>query len=92
LADSGNGGSVLVGLGTATTAKALTAAGITEGTASDGILVGDTVAVSSETKTVDVTGTAAAQTWTQGNGTVSGTAAAQVWTGSITVNKAGNAQ
>lgn len=58
----------------------VTGVSLEEGTSTDGVLVGDTVAVSSETKTVDVTGTAAAQTWTQDNGIVTGTAAAQAWT------------
>lgn len=58
----------------------VTGVSLEEGTSTDGVLVGDTVAISSETKTVDVTGTAAAQTWTQDSGVVTGTAAAQTWT------------
>ena len=71
LASNGTGASVMTGLGTATTAKALTSATLAAGTASNGILVGDTVTISSEDKTVSVSGTAAAQTWTQKSGTTS---------------------
>ena len=68
LASNGTGASVMTGLGTATTAKALTSASLAEGTSTDGILVGDTVAVTSETKTGTISGTAAAQAWTQKSG------------------------
>ena len=75
----------ITALGTPTTANALTGVKVTtqptltvnlaEGTSTDGVLAGDTVAVSSEEKSVslNVSGTAAAQTWTQKSGTVSGT-------------------
>lgn len=75
----------ITALGTPTTATVLTgvkvstqptlSVSLAEGSSSDGILVGDTVAVTSETKdiSVNISGTAAAQTWTQKSGTVSGT-------------------
>ena len=77
LASNGSGSSVMTGLGTASTAKALTSADLVSATGtSDGILVGDTVGISSEDKTVSVSGTATAQTWTQKTGTISGTTGA----------------
>lgn len=97
LASTGSGASVMTGLGTASTAKALTSASFAEGTSTDGTLVGDTVEISTETKTGTISGTAAAQTWTQDTGTISGTAAAQTWTqktGSVatTASNTGNVQ
>lgn len=85
LTSSGNGASVLTGLGTAVTASAATSglatATLAAGTSSD-LYVGDDVTVGSEDKTVSVSGTAAAQKWTQTKGDVTGTAAAQKFTGS----------
>lgn len=97
LASNGGGASVMTGLGTATTAKALTSASLAEGTSTDGVLVGDTVGISTETKTGTISGTAAAQKWTQETGTISGTAAAQTWTqktGTVTTtaSNTGNAK
>lgn len=69
----------MTGLGTATTAKALTsvdaikAVSLAEGTSTDGILVGDTVGISSEIKTVNVSGSV----------TVTGTNAASTVTGTV---------
>ena len=80
LASNGAGSSVMTGLGTATTAKALTSASLAAGTSSDGIHTGDDVTVETQTLSGTISGTAAAQTWTQNTGTVSGTAAAQTWT------------
>ena len=80
LSSSGAGSSVMTGLGTATTAKALTSASLAAGTSSDGIHTGDDVTVETQTLTGSISGTAAAQTWTQNTGTISGTAAAQKWT------------
>lgn len=74
----------ITGLGTPTTATVLTgvkvstqptlSVSLAEGTSTDGVLVGDTVAVTSESKdvSVTVTGTAAAQTWSQKSGSASG--------------------
>lgn len=73
---TGGGASVLTGLGTATTAKALTSASLAPGTSSDGIHTGDDVTVETQTLSGSISGTAAAQTWTQNVGTISGTAAA----------------
>ena len=73
-------GSVLVGLGTATTATALTSATLAAGTDTD-VHTGDAVTVTNDkTLTGTISGTAAAQKWTQDTGTISGTAAAQTWT------------
>ena len=80
LSANGAGSSVMTGLGTASTGKALTSASLAEGTATDGVAVGDTVSISSESKTVNISGTAEGQKWSQASGTISGTAAAQVWT------------
>lgn len=80
LASSGTGSSVMTGLGTATTAKALTSASLATGTSSDGIHTGDDVTVDTQTLSGTISGTAAAQTWTQNTGSISGTAAAQKWT------------
>ena len=80
LASTGTGSSVMTGLGTATTAKALTSASLAAGTSSDGIHTGDDVTVETQTLSGTITGTAAAQVWTQNTGSISGTAAAQVWT------------
>lgn len=76
----------ITALGTPTTATVLTGVKVTtqptvtvaleEGTSTDGVYSGDLVAITSENKSVSVSGTAAAQTWTQGSGTISGTAAA----------------
>lgn len=76
LASTGSGSSVMTGLGTATTAKALTSATLAAGTSTDGVHTGDDVTVETQT----LSGTAAAQTWTQNTGSISGTAAAQTWT------------
>lgn len=76
LAATGTGASVLTGLGTATTAKALTSASLAAGTSTDGIHTGDDVTIETQT----LSGTAAAQVWTQNTGSISGTAAAQKWT------------
>lgn len=75
----------ITALGTPTTATVLTgvkvstqptlSVSLAEGTSAD-TLVGDTVAISSEDKTVSITGTAAGQVWSQ----ATGTAAGQVWT------------
>lgn len=85
LTSSGDGASVLTGLGTAVTGTAATSglatATLAAGTSSD-VHVGDDVTVGSEDKTVSVSGTAAAQKWTQTKGDVTGTAAAQKFTGS----------
>ena len=78
LNSTGTGASVLTGLGIAATAKALTRAYLADGTASD-YHTGDVVTIGNENKTVNITGTAAAQEWTQASGTISGTAAAQKW-------------
>lgn len=80
LSSTGTGSSVLTGLGTATTASALTAASLAAGTSSDGIHTGDDVTISTQILDGTISGTAAAQVWTQNAGTISGTAAAQVWT------------
>lgn len=80
LASSGKGSSVMTGLGTATTAKALTSASLAAGTSDDGIHTGDDVTVETQTLSGTISGTAAAQTWTQNTGSISGTAAAQKWT------------
>lgn len=81
LANNGSGSSVMTGLGTADTASALTSASLVAGTSSDGgIHTGDDVTVETQTLSGTISGTAAAQTWTQNTGTISGTAAAQAWT------------
>ena len=80
LSSSGKGSSVMTGLGTATTASALTSASLAAGTSSDGIHTGDDVTVETQTLSGTISGTAAAQTWTQNTGSISGTAAAQTWT------------
>lgn len=80
LSSSGTGSSVMTGLGTATTAKALTSASLAAGSSSDGIHTGDDVTIETQTLSGTISGTAAAQTWTQNTGTISGTAAAQKWT------------
>ena len=76
LAANGGGATVMTGLGTPTTAKALVGVDLAAGSAVDGIAVGDTVTIGTENKTVNITGTAAAQVWTQKSGTVSGTTSA----------------
>ena len=87
LSSSGTGSSVMTGLGTASTAKALTSASLAAGTSSDGVHTGDDVTIETQTLSGTISGTAAAQTWTQNTGTISGTAAAQKWTaGTITVS------
>lgn len=80
LSSSGKGSSVMTGLGTATTAAALTSASLATGTSSDGIHTGDDVTIETQTLSGTISGTAAAQTWTQNTGSISGTAAAQTWT------------
>ena len=80
LASTGAGSSVMTGLGTATTAKALTSASLAAGTSSDGVHTGDDVTIETQTLSGTITGTAAAQVWTQNTGSISGTAAAQAWT------------
>ena len=80
LASTGAGSVVMTGLGTATTASALTSATLATGTSTDGIHTGDDVTVETQTLTGTISGTAAAQTWTQNTGSISGTAAAQKWT------------
>ena len=86
LSSSGTGSAVMTGLGTATTASALTSASLAAGTSSDGIHTGDDVTVDTQTLSGTISGTAAAQTWTQNTGSISGTAAAQTWTqGTTTV-------
>lgn len=81
LASTGTGSSVLTGLGTPTKKDALTSATLAEGTSAD-TYSGDTVAISSKEVTVSITGTAAAQKWTQKTGVIAAgaTAAAQKWT------------
>lgn len=79
LATTGTGASVLTGLGTATTADALTSASLAAGTSSD-VHTGDDVTIETQTLSGTISGTAAAQTWTQNTGSISGTAAAQKWT------------
>lgn len=81
LSETGTGATVMTGLGTAKTATALTSVSLAEGTSTDGIFTGDDVSVGSENKTVNVTGTAEGQVWTQSTGTISGTAEAQEFTG-----------
>ena len=76
LGSNGSGSSVLTGLGTASTASALKGATLVAGTSTDGFFTGDDVTISTQ----DLSGTAAAQVWTQNTGSISGTAAAQVWT------------
>jgi hypothetical protein len=80
LSSSGKGSSVMTGLGTATTASALTSASLAAGTSSDGVHTGDDVTIETQTLSGTISGTAAAQTWTQNTGSISGTAAAQKWT------------
>jgi hypothetical protein len=70
----------MTGLGTATTASALTSASLAAGTSSDGVHTGDDVTIETQTLSGTISGTAAAQTWTQNTGSISGTAAAQKWT------------
>ena len=69
LSSSGKGSSVMTGLGTATTASALTSASLAAGTSSDGVHTGDDVTVETQTLSGTISGTAAAQTWTQKSGT-----------------------
>ena len=70
----------MTGLGTAVTDSALTTASLVAGTSTDGgIHTGDDVTVEDKTSTGTISGTAAAQVWSQTTGTISGTAAAQVW-------------
>ena len=90
LASTGTGASVMTGLGTASTAKALTGvtaiktATLAEGTSTDGVLVGDTVSISSEDKTVSITGSATVTgTNAASNVTVTGTNAASTVTGTV---------
>jgi hypothetical protein len=90
LASTGTGASVMTGLGTASTAKALTGvtaiktATLAEGTSTDGVLVGDTVTISSEDKTVSITGSATVTgTNAASNVTVTGTNAASTVTGTV---------
>lgn len=80
LSSTGAGSSVMTGLGTATTASALTSASLAAGTSTDGIHTGDDVTIETQTLSGSISGTAAAQTWTQNTGSISGTAAAQKWT------------
>ena len=68
LSSSGKGSSVMTGLGTATTASALTSASLAAGTSTDGIHTGDDVTVETQTLSGTISGTAAAQTWTQKSG------------------------
>ena len=84
LASTGTGSSVMTGLGTATTAPALISASLAPGSVDDGIHTGDDVTVETQTLSGTISGTAAAQTWTQNTGSISGTAAAQTWTQSGT--------
>ena len=87
LASNGAGSAVMTGLGTAVTAKALTSASLAAGTSTDGIHTGDDVTITTQTLSGTISGTAAAQTWTQNTGSISGTAAAQKWTqGETTVS------
>lgn len=86
LASNGGGSSVMTGLGTATTAIAITSASLATGTSTDGIYTGDDVTVETQTLSGTISGTAAAQTWTQNTGSISGTAAAQEWSGSVSVS------
>lgn len=89
LASTGAGSAVMTGLGTANTGSALTSASLASAASSDtgAIHTGDNVTISSEEKTVDITGTAAAQTWTQGTSSVviKGTNAASAVSGNATV-------
>ena len=57
-----------------------TSASLVAGTSSNGFHTGDDVTVDTETISGTISGTAAAQIWTQNTGTISGTAAAQKWT------------
>ena len=82
VSSTGTGASILTGLGTPTTSSALISASLAAGTSSDGIHTGDDVTIGTQKLTGDVTGTAAAQTWTSNAVTHDLTAAAQVWTGS----------
>lgn len=77
LSTSGTGGTVITGLGTAVTGSALTSVSLASGlnTDTNSIKTGKEVSVGSETATGTISGTAAAQTWTQ----KTGTAAAQTW-------------
>ena len=72
LASTGTGSSVMTGLGTASTAKALTSASLAAGTSSDGIHTGDDVTVETQTLSGTISGTAAAQKWTQSGTKVTG--------------------
>ena len=91
LASTGTGASVMTGRGTAVTASALTdvtaikSATLAQATGStDGILVGDTVAIDSESKTVSVSGSATVTgTNAASNVTVTGTNAASTVTGTV---------
>lgn len=77
LSSSAGGDSVMTGLGTKNTASALTSA--TLESASSGFQIGDRVTIGEKSVEGSISGTAAAQTWTQDEGSISGTAAAQVW-------------
>ena len=59
-------------------------ASLAPGSVDDGIHTGDDVTVETQTLSGTISGTAAAQTWTQNTGSISGTAAAQTWTQSGT--------
>lgn len=84
LSSTGTGASIMTGLGTASTASALTSASLAEGTSADGLNVGDTVAISSESKTVSITGSATVTgTNAASNVTVTGTNEASVVTGTV---------
>lgn len=89
LASTGTGSAVMTGLGTAVTSSALTSASLASAASSDtgAIHTGDNVTIGSETKTVNIEGTAEAQTWTQGTSSVviKGTNAASTVSGSATV-------
>ena len=69
LSSTGGGATVMTGLGTASTTKALTSASLSNGTSGNGVYTGDNVTIGSVDKTVNVSGTAAAQTWNMTNGT-----------------------
>jgi hypothetical protein len=87
LTTSGDGATVMTGLGTKNTAKALTSASLVAGTSTDGVHTGDAVTLGTKNVTVNITGTAAAQDWSQTSGTVTiaGTNAASAVSGSATV-------
>lgn len=84
LSSTGTGASIMTGLGTASTSSALTSAYLAEGTSTDGLNVGDTVAISSESKTVSITGSATVTgTNAASSVTVTGTNDASVVTGTV---------